>query len=179
MSTWYATALVLILKLTVPPGAALMSVVKPWMVSSKDSTIQFGVPVCVFSHATLLVTGAVQGAAAAAGAMRIDVGTASTRPARTATVAESAVPRLRNFGRRMANDRIILLQSPYSTTHIGRLRNRCQGCARYSFSLLGAYFSRRDSITHYFRNRNFTDCSRCPEPVNTSSRILANQPPTR
>src|SRR5215475_7902161 len=71
----YEDALVSTLNWTVPPAVELMSVVKPAIDGSSESTCQSGVPGCVFSQATGLVTGAAHGFAAAAGALITSVGT--------------------------------------------------------------------------------------------------------
>src|SRR3974390_2888039 len=71
MSMWYADAVVLILKCTLPPGFTLIAVEKPAIVGSLGgspdmSSSQPEVPGLEFSHAMTLVTGRPHGPAACA-----------------------------------------------------------------------------------------------------------------
>jgi hypothetical protein len=72
MSKWYELAVVLILKVTVSPGLALIEVANPWIVWSPAPVIcqsLVGSPWAVFSHAVTLTTGGPQGPAAEAGVL--------------------------------------------------------------------------------------------------------------
>src|SRR5882672_742884 len=104
MSMWYELAGVLILKLIAWPRLTLIEVAKPWIVGSPTpATCQSegGSPGFVFSQATLLVTGAVQGSAAEAGPLACStrIAAAATTISGTATVSGGRSARRSNRGR--------------------------------------------------------------------------------
>src|SRR5438270_12346249 len=88
MSIEYDDRLVeLILKLIVPPASTLVSVAKPWRLvlpALPTSQTLSGVPGCVFSQATGLVTGGSQAPA------RTGLAVARSRPITSAAIATSA-----------------------------------------------------------------------------------------